>query len=356
LAVLKPFQLSIVRTLLENYRFDQPFHNYFASQCKLHRNWGSKDRKIYKNACYAYFRLGFMITTGSVESNILFAGQDISEIRLQAGAMDIFPHKAWVSGNIDFDAWAGSMLLMRPAYLSVKNGCLEKTKDWLASKAIDFEVINNYCLRVGADSKCDEIVEKGWVWIMDVSSAMAADAIEVGQGEKVWDACSGAGGKALFLVNKYQGDFDLTCSDLRFSVLENLKARFYATALKMPRIELADLNERFQLKDKYDKIILDVPCTGSGTWGRTPENISTVTRGKIEGFSELQKNIMRNAIKNLKEGGRVYYLTCSVFSAENEDNIHYFSENFGLKKLDDKYLVHDYSRSDILYFAELQKL
>lgn len=269
--------------------------------------------------------------------------------------MDIFPHKDWVSPGIDFDAWARGMLLMRPAYLSVKKTCLEKTMDWLRSHEISYETVSDDCLKVKADSKCDELVEKGWVWIMDASSSMAADSVDVKSGEKIWDACSGAGGKALFLTNKLEGRLDLTCSDLRFSVLENLKARFYATGLKMPRIELADLNEPFQLKDKYDKIILDVPCTGSGTWGRTPENISTVTKEKIEGFAGLQRNIVRNAIKNLAENGKVYYLTCSVFSSENEVNTSYFTENFGLNKLSEKYLVHDYAQSDILYFAELQQ-
>ncbi len=354
MAVLKPFQLLIVKTLLDNYHFDQPFHTYFAAQCKLHKNWGSKDRKTYKNACYVYFRLGFMIRTGSVESNILFASQDTDELLKQVTSNGIFPYPEWVSHSIDFDAWARSILFMRPVYLAVQKGCNEKVEAWLTGQGIVFEQVAENSIMVKADSKCNELVEKGWAWIMDIASRNTAELIDIKPGEQVWDACSGAGGKALYLTDKFGRQLNLTCSDLRFSVLENLKSRFNATGLKMPRIELADLNEPFQLKVKYDKILLDVPCSGSGTWGRTPENLSAITPDKIRMFSLLQRNIVRNAIKNLQTEGHLYYITCSVFRAENEENVKYFLENFGLELVSERYVMTDYRKSDILYLAEMK--
>jgi 16S rRNA (cytosine967-C5)-methyltransferase len=353
LAVLKPFQLSIVKELIGHYHFDQPFHHYFAAQCRLHKNWGSKDRKIYKNACYAYFRLGFLIRQASLEANILLASQEKENLLTQIAPADIFPYPEWLSKQLDVNQWAMSLLDMRPVYLAIKNGCDEQVKDWLKTHQIDFEVVANGSIQVKADSKCNELVEKGWAWIMDIASQMAAESIELTEGEKVWDACSGAGGKALYLTNAYHGNIDLTCSDLRLTVLENLKQRFYTTGLKLPHIELTDLNEPFQLKYKYDKIILDVPCSGSGTWGRTPENISVITAQKVHGFSTLQRNIVRNAIRNLGSEGTVYYMTCSVFHEENESNVHYFIENFGLKLISDSYLFTDYNKSDVLYVAKM---
>jgi 16S rRNA (cytosine967-C5)-methyltransferase len=353
LAVLKPFQLLVVKTLLENYHFDQPFHVYFAAQAKLHRNWGSKDRKTYKNACYAYFRLGFMIRNGAVDSNVTFAIQDTGNIRSQIAPTDIFPDKQWVSQRIDFNLWANSLLLMRPVYLALKKSDAEKAIQWLNEQNIDYEKIKQFCLRVKADSKLDGLIEKGWAWIMDISSQEAANQVQILPKQDVWDACSGAGGKALFLTNQLDAQFNLTCSDMRFTVLENLKSRFYTTGLRMPHIELANLKEPFHLNKKYDKVILDVPCSGSGTWGRTPENISSITQEKITSFSVLQRDLVRNAIKNMKPEGRLYYMTCSVFKEENEHNVAYLAENLGLKLVSDTYVVHDYEQSDILYVAEL---
>ena len=354
MAVLKPFQLSIIKTLLDNYHFEQPFSTYFAAQCKQHKNWGSKDRKTYKNACYAYFRLGFLIKKGSVESNVLLASMESEELIQSFQPDDIFPYREFVSNQIDFTEWTYSLLFLRPVYLAIKKSFTEKVMAWLDENGIAFERISNECLKVKADSKCNPLIELGWAWIMDIASQNTAGLIEIKPQEQVWDACSGAGGKSLYLTNKYGNHFNLTCSDLRLSVLENLKARFYTAGLKMPRIELADLNEPFQHKIKYDKIILDVPCSGSGTWGRSPENISTITPNNIQGYVNLQRNIVRNAIKNLANNGHVYYITCSVFRDENEGNIKYFTENFGLKLRSETYLADNYRQSDILYLAELE--
>jgi 16S rRNA (cytosine967-C5)-methyltransferase len=351
LAVLKPFQLLIVKELLDNYKFDQPFHNYFTTQCKMHKNWGSKDRKIYRNTCYAYFRLGFFIKEGTVEQQLKFISENADEISENINAKDIFPWSEWVSDHIDFEAWAKGLLKMRPVYLAVKNGLINQVKEWLSSHKIDYEQ-TGLILKVKAESKCNELIEKGWAWIMDFASQTAANQIDIQDSDTVWDTCSGAGGKALYLSNKYRY-LDLTCSDRRLSVLENLKLRFYTLGFKMPRIELADLKEPFQLKYKYDKIILDVPCTGSGTWGRTPENITGITPEKIDLFCTLQRDIARNVIRNLSEKGCLYYITCSVFKQENEANVAYFVKNFGLKLKSEKYLHGPYDETDILYLAEL---
>src|ERR1044072_4325987 len=71
-------------------------------------------------------------------------------------------------------------------------------------------------------------------------------------------------------------------------------------------------------RDEYDGIILDAPCSGSGTWGRTPENLYFFDRVKINRFHALQKSIATNVIPLLKPGGALIYITCSVFKQENE--------------------------------------
>ncbi|HRH61680.1 MAG TPA: Fmu (Sun) domain-containing protein, partial [Chitinophagaceae bacterium] len=73
------------------------------------------------------------------------------------------------------------------------------------------------------------------------------------------------------------------------------------------------------VNDGFDYIICDAPCSGSGTWSRTPEQLVFFDKEKIENYTLLQKNIVANAIQYLLKGGYFLYITCSVFKKENEE-------------------------------------
>lgn len=352
---MKPFQSAIVCDLIASYKREQAFHNYFASVAKQHRNWGSKDRKTYRNACYAYFRLGFAKSDLNIPERLEFAmnqiGNDFEDIKPE----DIFPFKEFISEEIEFEKWAISHLKQKPIYLILRKGFEEFCHTYLKQKEISFEDLGNNCLRLPHDSKCDELTDAGKAWVMDWASAQAADAIEIGEKETVWDACAGAGGKSLYIRQKFGNQLNLTCSDKRFSILENLKSRFLKLNYQLPSIELTDLIEPFQLPNKYDVIILDVPCSGSGTWGRTPENLTGFDVEMPDRYAKIQKKIVSNALRNLKPGGRMYYLTCSVFKKENEENTEHFKINHGLNVLKSSYIHGEFDQTDTLYLSEFLK-
>lgn len=354
MALLKPFQLAIICDILAAYQYDQPFHHYFASLAKQHRNWGSKDRKTYRNACYAYFRLGFLSKTGNLQENVLKA-LDLQENRPENGNFEaIFPFSEYVSKQLNYQDWVKSHLFQKPVYLIMRRGYEEDCKSFLQQNNIPFEVCMPFCLRLPADSKCDALTEHGLAWIMDIASAKATDAINLQAKQLVWDACSGAGGKALFLSQKYEDQISLTCSDKRFTVLENLKARFLKLGLDLPKIELVDLMEASHLSVKYDAIILDVPCSGSGTWGRTPEQIISFDESMPAKYAAIQRKIVASAIKNLKPGAKLFYLTCSVFAEENENTVAHIEVNHHFKCIESSYFHHGHQNSDTLFFACLE--
>jgi len=143
------------------------------------------------------------------------------------------------------------------------------------------------------------------------------------------------------------------CSDKRFGILENLKTRFRASGLRQPRVELTDLTDGFQLSEKFDKIILDVPCSGSGTWGRNPENILGFDLKKIGNYAFIQRRIFANVLPHLKTEGLIYYMTCSVFADENEGNVQSFTSQYGLKLQSEHYLPAKPQNADYLYCAVL---
>src|SRR5690606_7324437 len=137
-------------------------------------------------------------------------------------------------------------------------------------------------------------------------------------GEHWWDACAGAGGKSLLLLDQSAG-VNLLVSDTRRSILRNLDERFDAAGIKSYRQKIIDLrNDTATVlgDEQFDGIILDAPCTGSGTWGRTPEMLSAFDSQAIGRFAELQRQLATRVIRHLKPGKPLIYITCSVYAEE----------------------------------------
>lgn len=117
------------------------------------------------------------------------------------------------------------------------------------------------------------------------------------------------------------------------------------------RYFIADLSGKPQLPaEKYDVIIADVPCTGSGTWARTPEQLYFFSPAKIEHYSNVQKSIISTVISYLKPGGFLVYITCSVFKKENEDVLSLMMQN-GLTVVSQQIFAGYHDKADTLFGA-----
>lgn len=197
------------------------------------------------------------------------------------------------------------------------------------------------------------------------SSAMAALSI--------WDCCAASGGKSI-LANDVIGNMNLTVSDVWESILVNLKKRFAKAGIHQYhsfQIDLAQATRPFNLNfsknsvqqsapttphSPFDLIIADLPCTGSGTWGRTPEQGYFFDLAVINKYVELQKKILTNIIPQLKKTGKLLYITCSVFKKENEDIVEYLQEHFSLKLEKMKLLKGYEEKADTMFAALLSAL
>ncbi|MEO5909763.1 MAG: RsmB/NOP family class I SAM-dependent RNA methyltransferase, partial [Pelobium sp.] len=155
-----------------------------------------------------------------------------------------------------------------------------------------------------------------------------------------------------------QPDIKLLVSDNRKSILENLKERFALAGIRNYQRKLFDLTlsqDLFLHDYEFDGIIMDAPCSGSGTWGRTPEMIAQFADHKIKFFTELQRKIAKNVIKYLKPGKPFIYITCSVFKQENEEQVSWLCKEFDLEVAQQELIKGYEAKADTMFVARLIK-
>ena len=155
-------------------------------------------------------------------------------------------------------------------------------------------------------------------------------------------------------------NIELTVSDIRESILFNLNKRFAKAGLKNYKsfvIDLTDSNLESQTSQKgsigknFDLIVCDAPCTGSGTWSRTPEQLYFFDDKKIGEYSAIQKKIVSTIIPRLKRGGWLLYITCSVFKKENEEVAEFIGSNPGIELIKMELLKGYAKKADTMFAA-----
>lgn len=166
----------------------------------------------------------------------------------------------------------------------------------------------------------------GAIELQDVSSQAAMSHISLPQRARVLDYCVGGGGKVLALAAR--------------SALAGAHASFFAHDANAKR--MVDLPPRAKRAgthvtvlapfsagnppptDPFDVVLCDVPCSGSGTWRRTPDAKWRLTPSDLQEVNENQRDILQSASKLVRPGGQLIYTTCSVLKRENEDQVHWF--------------------------------
>lgn len=162
------------------------------------------------------------------------------------------------------------------------------------------------------------IYTRGLVEIQDIASQMIVAACQASQGEFWWDACAGGGGKALHLAKHMNFTGKILASDLRGYMLKETQRRAKKLGAKGIRTKQVDLTKPLADLPKFDGILIDAPCSGSGTWKRHPQLRWQMSESELPKLQELQFALLTNAATRVKENGVLVYSTCSVFEAENE--------------------------------------
>lgn len=204
----------------------------------------------------------------------------------------------------------------------------------LAEEGIETETLKAYPdalkLKERTNVFTTKAFKEGLFEVQDASSQRVAPFLEVQPGQRVVDACAGAGGKTLHLACQMQNKGQLIALDTYESKLKKLKIR--AKRNGVHNVETRGIESTKTIKKLYDsadRLLLDAPCSGLGVLRRNPDAKWKLNLQFIDQIVKVQQNILQNYSKMVKKGGQMVYATCSILPQENTDQVQTFlsSEN-----------------------------
>lgn len=167
----------------------------------------------------------------------------------------------------------------------------------------------------------------GWFEVQDEGSQLLALATGAKAGDKVIDFCAGAGGKTLALAAMMENKGRILAWDTSPTRLENIVKRIRRAGVdNIQKHTIASENDPFIKRHKAsaDVVLIDAPCSGSGTWRRNPDLKWRFGPDDLEEITAIQARVLASAARLLKPGGKLVYATCSLFKEENENQVKQF--------------------------------
>ena len=206
--------------------------------------------------------------------------------------------------------------------IKVENGVLE-----------DFLILKN-----AKNIENIEEFKNGFFTVQDEAAGLTAKILNPQINDTVLDACSSPGGKTTYLAEIMKDKGEVIAFDIhphRVKLVEQVSKRLNLKSIKTDVKDSSIYDEKY--KEKFDKILLDVPCLGLGVLKRKPDIKWQRKKEDIKEISKIQKQILDTCSKYLKKGGALVYSTCSILKEENEDVVNEFleeNENFEMEKIE----------------------
>ena len=376
--------------ILQSYHGEMPFSIFIKQFFAKEKKYGSRDRKQIAAICYNWFRVGSAFNKELNEENIVksfflvstetsalietlrpewnrMADQSFEKkagfLHTGINPADIFPNNNLLNEQTKNDSFYISFLQQPHLFIRIRPRHKKTVVEKIKASGIDHHFLNNNnCVQLPAGSNIEGLLDTDTeIVVQDYNSQQVLDYIKeqftASEKTTAWDCCAASGGKSILLFDLLNGRIDLTVSDIRQSILANLQQRFKKAGIKNYKHFIADIsNSDTPLPgDKYDIIVCDVPCTGSGTWSRTPEQLYFFNPASIDAFAEKQVKITTNVLPCLKKNGLLFYITCSVFEKENEAIAEHICRQNGMRLLEMKNLFGYQMKADSMFVAVFKK-
>ncbi len=167
----------------------------------------------------------------------------------------------------------------------------------------------------------DEGYQKGWFEVQDQGSQIVAALAGAREGEQVLDLCAGAGGKTLALAATMGNRGQIFAYDADRNRLAPIYDRLKRNGVRNAQVRAPHPGALDDLVGKLDRVVVDAPCTGTGTWRRRPDTKWKLTPELLAQRQSEQAALLLEAARYLKPGGTLVYITCSILPEENDDQV-----------------------------------
>lgn len=379
------FLVRHISDILTDYKAEVPLSVYLKNYFRNFPRLGSRDRKAISQAVYLYYRYSKRLPGDLTVFEVIFnaiqhsrPGNSFLETMLLRyddslplkTTSIVLPEKQLpeLSEGIALQDWCDSFLTQPRMFIRARKPGIAAQ---LQAAGIPFnpcpdgdrERPSPTCIALPNGTDLENILPTAGYVVQDWASQRSVHFLlensDLKPEMKVWDCCAGAGGKSLMLTDLVQG-VRIFATDIRESILSNLTWRFRRYHLRAPKTAVTDVSYPAALQkavrgEQFDLVICDVPCSGSGTWARTPEQHHFFRQESLKDMCERQLKITSNVASYLKPGGTLAYITCSVFREENEYIVREAATIHNLEVSATKLIDGTKSGADSMFIALLEK-
>jgi 16S rRNA (cytosine967-C5)-methyltransferase len=324
---------EIANKLLAAYHGEEPLANYLKKYFAANKKHGSKDRKNISALCYANFR------------------KEVTQ----------FPLADKISDQIDIPKFVHSHQTQPLLFIRIRPWQKEKVIQKLQAATIEYKEVDENTFAFTNTTSLQNVLELNKEAVIQDYNSQAIAALlqlvptSVEHPIQVWDACAASGGKTILMFDT-MSNIRMHLSDIRESILFNADKRLQEAGIRPASVQEIDLTQAFDIKKPFDFVFADVPCSGSGTWGRTPEQLAYFTEAQLNKYTKLQSQILHNLIPTVKLNGHLLFATCSVYASENEKNVNALTATGKFKVVKQQYFTGYDKQADTLFASLLEKI
>jgi 16S rRNA (cytosine967-C5)-methyltransferase len=324
-----------------------PADRIIADYFRARRYAGSKDRRAVRDLVYQAIRLCGPVPANGRAAMLAVTTQDPGLAALFDGS----PHgpapradgeeaaktglaPKWLAAALRASGLGGPEIaaLIGRAPLDIRVNALKADRAGLTLPEAGEPLVTAQGLRFPSGTLVEqwEAYAQGLIEVQDLGSQLIVEALPIAAGDTIIDLCAGGGGKTLALAARLGNAGSIIAADTDKRRLGNLAPRAARAGAAVDHTVLLDPGREMRTlhpwAGKADHVLVDAPCSGSGTWRRSPEGRWRLDPAELARLNHLQDHVLDLAAQLVRSGGSIAFVTCSVLDAEGADRISAFLE------------------------------
>lgn len=346
-----PYREFHLFSLLEAYdRQSLPLDRFINHYFRQHPALGSKDRPFIAETVYALIRwqglLDALIDAPTWQKRYAaFLTTDLEKMcqqqEIPLAKKVSFPEELFNLLVHDYGVEKGTELCLasnQPAPTTVRVNRLKISQEalferWKDKYEISLTPLSSDGIIFHKKMNFFQLPEfkEGLFEIQDEGSQLIAHLVQAKPGQQILDYCAGSGGKTLAFAPALQGTGQIYLHDIRPFALQEARKRLRRAGIQNSQIILPTSPHLHRLKKKMDWVLVDAPCSGTGTLRRNPDMKWKFNLEMLARLVGQQRMIFEKALSFLVPEGRIVYATCSMLKAENQSQVEHFLKTYGLQ-------------------------